>query len=153
MSEPKKDFVATASKYRPGTFADILAQPGVTVTLKNALSQDRIHPAYLLCGPRGTGKTTTARVLAKALNCKKLQQGDPCTTCDPCVEFQTGKSMDVSRHARMDVWTYGSMEVRTYGRMNLWTYRLMDVRTYGRTDVWTCGREGVWTYGSMDVWM
>lgn len=95
MPDSKKNFVATASRYRPETFADILAQPGVTVTLKNALSQSRIHPAYLLCGPRGTGKTTTARVLAKALNCENLQQGDPCGTCAQCELYQSGRSMDI----------------------------------------------------------
>jgi DNA polymerase-3 subunit gamma/tau len=93
---PKEDaFVATARKYRPQTFAEILAQPGVTVTLKNALATGRVHHAYLFSGPRGTGKTTTARVLAKALNCTNATAGDPCGTCDACVNFQSGQSMDV----------------------------------------------------------
>jgi DNA polymerase-3 subunit gamma/tau len=88
-------FIATARKYRPQRFGDILAQPGVTVTLRNALASHRVHHAYLFAGPRGTGKTTTARVLAKALNCKKLKKGEPCAECDPCREFQAGKSLDV----------------------------------------------------------
>jgi len=95
MTEAKSGFVATARKYRPPRFADILAQPGVTVTLRHALARNRVHHAYLFCGPRGTGKTTTARVLAKALNCKNLSDGEPCGECEPCKSFQEGRSLDV----------------------------------------------------------
>jgi DNA polymerase III subunit gamma/tau len=84
-----------ARKYRPQTFEDVVAQEHVVRTLKNAVSQNRLSTGYLLCGPRGTGKTTTARILAKAVNCVNGPTPTPCGTCDACKEIASGSSLDV----------------------------------------------------------
>ena len=84
-----------ARKYRPQTFDDIVGQAHVTRTLKNAVEQNRLAHAYLFVGPRGTGKTSTARILAKALNCVKGPTVTPCGKCDNCREIAAGNSLDV----------------------------------------------------------
>lgn len=84
-----------ARKYRPQTFDDIVGQTHVTRTLKNAVEQNRLAHAYLFVGPRGTGKTSTARILAKALNCVKGPTVTPCGKCDNCREIAAGNSLDV----------------------------------------------------------
>lgn len=84
-----------ALKYRPQTFEDIVAQEHVTRTLKNAVKNDRVGSGYLFCGPRGTGKTTTARVLAKCLNCVEGPTTSPCGKCSACREIASGNSLDV----------------------------------------------------------
>lgn len=84
-----------ALKYRPATFAHVIAQDHVTRTLMNALERGRVGHAYLFAGPRGSGKTTTARLLAKALNCATGISGEPCGECDNCVAITGGRSLDV----------------------------------------------------------
>ncbi len=84
-----------ARKYRPQTFDDLVGQAHVTRTLKNAIEQDRLAHAYLFVGPRGTGKTSTARILAKALNCVNGPTVSPCGVCDNCREIAGGNSLDV----------------------------------------------------------
>lgn len=84
-----------ARKYRPQTFADLTGQEHVARTLSNALDQKRLHHAYLFSGVRGTGKTTTARILAKGLNCVKGVTSQPCLQCPSCLEIATGSSLDV----------------------------------------------------------
>jgi len=88
-------YQALARKWRPQTFDDVVAQPQVTTTLKNAISSGRIHHAYLFCGPRGTGKTTTARILAKALNCDNGPTAEPCNECQACKSITNGSNLDV----------------------------------------------------------
>ncbi len=78
------DYQVSARKYRPGTFDDVIGQPHVVQTLVNAISSKRIAQAYLFSGTRGVGKTTVARILAKALNCEQGPTGTPCTTCVNC---------------------------------------------------------------------
>lgn len=82
-------------KYRPRFFADVIGQPQVTVTLKNELKSGRIAHAYLFTGTRGTGKTTCAKILAKAVNCLNPQDGDPCGECEVCRGLDDGSIMDV----------------------------------------------------------
>jgi len=82
-------------KYRPQSFNDLAGQEHVTRTLTNAFKRDRVSQAYILTGPRGVGKTTTARVIAKALNCSKSKDGDPCNACQVCKEIIDGRNLDV----------------------------------------------------------
>ena len=82
-------------KWRPGTFSDLAGQEHVANTLKQAVVQDRVSHSYLFCGTRGSGKTTTARVLAKAVNCLDPQQGDPCDRCVICVSINEGRNLDI----------------------------------------------------------
>ncbi len=84
-----------ARKYRPQTFADLTGQEHITRTLSQALDGNRLHHAYLFSGVRGTGKTTSARILARGLNCHRGTTSQPCLTCPSCLEITTGNSMDV----------------------------------------------------------
>src|SRR5438128_2153761 len=84
-----------ARKYRPQTFRDLVGQEHVTETLANAINNSRVAHAYIFSGARGVGKTTAARILAKALNCVKGPTPDPCGECDSCKEIATGSSLDV----------------------------------------------------------
>jgi len=88
-------YLVLARKYRPLRFSDIVGQEHITRTLINALSQDRVHHAYLFCGARGLGKTTTARILAKALVCERGPTSEPCNECHECVAVNAGNSVDV----------------------------------------------------------
>lgn len=87
--------VALYRKWRPQTFGDLVGQTHISRTLKNAMAQDRLAHAYLFCGPRGTGKTSSARLLAKALNCENPQDTEPCNQCHNCIEITEGHSLDV----------------------------------------------------------
>lgn len=82
-------------KYRPSTFEDVVGQPQVTVTLKNELKSGRINHAYLFTGSRGTGKTTCAKILAKAVNCLNLEDSNPCGVCENCKGIESGEILDV----------------------------------------------------------
>ncbi len=82
-------------KYRPSTFEDVVGQPQVTVTLKNELKSGRVNHAYLFTGSRGTGKTTCAKILSKAVNCLDLKDSNPCGVCENCKGIESGEILDV----------------------------------------------------------
>ncbi len=84
-----------ARKWRPQIFQDVLGQEHVTRTLLNAITTDRLHHAYLFSGARGVGKTSVARILAKAINCKHGENGNPCNKCESCLDISAGSAMDV----------------------------------------------------------
>ncbi|MBR6331974.1 MAG: DNA polymerase III subunit gamma/tau [Dehalococcoidales bacterium] len=96
MDEMLKDKQVFYRKYRPQTLAEVVGQEHITTTLLNALANDHTSHAYLFCGPRGTGKTSTGRILAKAVNCLTNQgKGEPCNQCDMCRSITNGSALDV----------------------------------------------------------
>ncbi len=88
-------YLVFARKWRPQNFDDIIGQEHIATTLKNAISLNRVAHAYLFAGPRGIGKTSTARILAKALNCQRGLTSEPCNVCESCLEISQGRSLDV----------------------------------------------------------
>jgi DNA polymerase-3 subunit gamma/tau len=88
-------YQALYRSWRPQTFSDLVGQPHVTQTLRHAVERGQVAHAYLFCGPRGTGKTSAAKVLAKAVNCTNRQGADPCNACQACRSIQSGSSVDV----------------------------------------------------------
>lgn len=90
------DYVVSAIKYRPQCFDDVVGQSALTSTLKSAIKSGKLAHSYLFCGPRGVGKTTCARIFAKTINCKHIDEnGEACNECDSCVAFNEGRSLNV----------------------------------------------------------
>src|SRR5262245_41019155 len=88
-------YLVLARKWRPQRFDEVIGQRGVTQTLRNAIAANRIAQSFVFAGPRGVGKTTTARILARGLNCVNGPTADPCGVCDACVEIAEGRDIDV----------------------------------------------------------
>jgi DNA polymerase-3 subunit gamma/tau len=89
-------FVVSARKYRPSTFNSVVGQSHITITLKNAIKSNHLAQAFLFCGPRGVGKTTSARILAKTINCFNVDANtEPCNVCESCVSFNEGRSLNI----------------------------------------------------------
>jgi DNA polymerase-3 subunit gamma/tau len=89
-------FVVSARKYRPSTFNSVVGQSHITITLKNAIKNNHLAQAFLFCGPRGVGKTTSARILAKTINCFNVDANtEPCNVCESCVSFNEGRSLNI----------------------------------------------------------
>lgn len=89
-------FIVSARKYRPQNFSTVVGQSHITTTLKNAIKNNQLAHAFLFCGPRGVGKTTCARILAKTINCEnRTQDGEACNVCNSCVSFDSGTSLNI----------------------------------------------------------
>lgn len=89
-------FIVSARKYRPQNFSTVIGQSHITTTLKNAIKNNQLAHAFLFCGPRGVGKTTCARILAKTINCeKRTKDGEACNKCNSCVSFDSGVSLNI----------------------------------------------------------
>src|SRR3954465_3063278 len=89
-------FIVSARKYRPQTFSTVVGQQHITTTLKNAIKNGQLAHAFLFCGPRGVGKTTCARILAKTINCENIQpDGEACNQCHSCKSFNEGTSLNI----------------------------------------------------------
>ena len=90
------NFIVSARKYRPATFASVVGQSHITSTLRNAIARRQLAHAYLFCGPRGVGKTTCARIFAKAINClDPAADGEACNECESCRAFNEGRSFNI----------------------------------------------------------
>lgn len=90
-----ENFIVSARKYRPATFASVVGQGHITATLRNAILRGQLAHAYLFCGPRGVGKTTCARIFAKAINCLDPHEGEACNACESCLSFNEGRSFSI----------------------------------------------------------
>src|SRR5271156_3905069 len=89
-------FIVSARKYRPQNFSSVVGQSHITTTLKNAVKNDQLAHAFLFCGPRGVGKTTCARILAKTINCENQSpDGEACDKCNSCISFNEGTSLNI----------------------------------------------------------
>lgn len=100
-------YKALYREWRPKSFSDVVGQQHITTTLKNAIKSDRIAHAYLLCGTRGTGKTSTAKILAKAINCLNSIDGEPCNECEMCININQGIAIDVTE---LDAASHNSVD-------------------------------------------
>ena len=90
-----ENFIVSARKYRPSTFATVVGQKHITSTLKNAIERGQLAHAYLFCGPRGVGKTTCARIFAKAINCLRPVGAEACNECESCRSFDDNRSLNI----------------------------------------------------------